>query len=176
MANLQQQRNGKLADGECSVDRHVGHWDSPLLGKRRVNDIIPGSQHRQEAYGRARLHGTPGNGRLVGHNNVGVSDPANDLLLVRETGALINRQTAQLLKALPAQVPGIFGVTIQNHDFHKIASYRMIVCFTWFILFYFTSAGIVNFPKIPAYVLYISQRRGAVCSFPNPMLRKLQMR
>ena len=120
VADLQQQGDGELADRLGAVHRHVGNGDALFLCVGHVHHVVAGGQHGDEAHGGAGVDGPAGDGGLVGEDHLRVGDAGDDLLLVRQAGAVIHRQLAQLLQLPPAQVPGVLRIAVQNHDLHGL--------------------------------------------------------
>ena len=120
MADFKQQGDGKLADGMGAVDRHVGDRDALLFCAGYVDHVIAGGQHGDEAHGGTGVHHSAGDGGLVGEDHLRTADPGDDLVLIGEAGAVVNRQVSQLLQFSPAEIAGVFRVSVQNDDVHFI--------------------------------------------------------
>lgn len=61
-------------------------------------------------------------GRLVDHGDVRILQALCDDGRVDIGRALINRNFAERPERLPAQIAGVFGVAVQNDQFHVIPS------------------------------------------------------
>ena len=85
-----------------------------------VDHVIAGGQHGDEAHGGAGVDGPAGDGGLVGEDHLRTADPGDDLVLIGEAGAVVNRQVSQLLQFSPAEIAGVFRVSVQNDDVHFI--------------------------------------------------------
>ena len=120
VADLQQQGDGELADGTGAVHRHVGHADALLLGIGDVDDVVAGGQHGDVLDAGAGVKGPAADGGLVGDDHLGVADAGDDLLFVGEAGAVIDRQIAQLVQSVPAEIAGVLRVSVQYHDLHSV--------------------------------------------------------
>ena len=118
VADLQQQRNGKLADGGGAIGGDVGDTDALLPGVVIVDDVIPRGQNRDVLQVRAGVKDRLADGALVGKDNFGVADaPGDDFVVIGR--AVIDRQIAEGGQGFPAQITGVFGVAVEDYDFHR---------------------------------------------------------
>ena len=120
VAHLQQQGDGKLADRGGAVGGHVGDGDALFGGVDVVHHVVAGGQHGNHFHAGAGVDDLFGDGGLVGKHHLRVPDAGDGLVLVGEAGAVIDRQLSQLPQLVPAQVAGIFGISVQYYDFHEI--------------------------------------------------------
>ena len=118
VADLQQQRNGKLADGGGAVGRDVGDADALFPGVVIVDDVISRGQNRDVLQIRAGVEDRFADGALVGEDDLSVADALGDDFVVIGR-AVIDRQVTEGSQGFPAQITGVFGVAVENYDFHR---------------------------------------------------------
>ena len=112
VADLQQQRHGKLRHRRRAVGGHVGNGDAALPCVRIVHDVIARCQHADEAQRRAGVQHGGGERRLVRQHDLGAADALDDLRLVRQARTVVDRQLTQRAQRVPAQIAGIFRISI----------------------------------------------------------------
>ena len=127
VADLQQQGDGELAHRGGAVGGHIGHRDALLPGVHIVHYVIARGQQADEFHVGAGVDHRLGDGGLVGKDHLRVPDTGDDLPLVGEGSAVIDRQVAQLAQLVPAQVAGVLGVSVQNYDFHGGSSFMSFI-------------------------------------------------
>ncbi len=118
-AALKHERDGELADGIAAVVRHVGDRDALFAGVIDVDDVEARGEHRDEAQIRAGVEHGAADGRLVREDDLRIADAPDNLGVVIRR-AVVDRKLAQLFQLLPAQIAGVFRVSVQNNNFHGI--------------------------------------------------------
>ena len=118
VAHLQQQGDGVLAHTGGAIGGHVAHRDPLLLGIVIVDHIVAGGQHSDHLQIGTLVHGLLGDGGLVGDDHLRVADPFRDDGGLHIGGPVIDRQFPHAAQLIPAQIAGIFRITIQHYDFH----------------------------------------------------------
>ena len=121
VTDLQQQGDGKLADGTGAVHRHIGYRDPLLPGVIDIHHIVAGGLHGDESHSGTGIDDLLRDGRLVGDHHLCAADATDDLRRVISVGAVVNGYFAQLVQSLLIQISGIDGITVQNHDFHCVS-------------------------------------------------------
>ena len=119
MAHLQQQGDGVLAHTGGAVGGHVAHHNTFLLGVVVVGHVVAGGQEGNELQVWTLIYGILGNWGLVGDNHLSSTDSFCNTGILYIGGTIIDRHIPQGLQGTPAQVAGIFGISVQNYDFHK---------------------------------------------------------
>ena len=127
MADLQQQRDGKLTDGAGAVHRDVAHRDPLFLCVGNINDIVTGGLHRDELQVGAGVNDLFRNNALVCHRDVGITDTAKHLFLVIRSDAVIHRQLAKRPQGLPTQITGVLRVSVCYYNLHHNSSLLIII-------------------------------------------------
>ncbi len=118
VAHLQQQGDGELAHRGGAIGGDVGDGDALFGGIGVIHHVVAGGQQGDEFNAGAGVNDLFGDGCLVGKDHLRVSDAGDGFVLVGEAGAVINRQLTQPAQPVPAQVAGIFGIAVQNYNFH----------------------------------------------------------
>ena len=118
VAHLQKQGNGVLSHTGGAIGGHVAHRDPLLLGVVIVDHIVAGGQYSDHLQVGALIHSLLGDGSLIGDHHLRVADPLRDDGGLHIGGPVINRQLPHTAQLIPAQVAGIFRITIQHYDFH----------------------------------------------------------
>mgnify|MGYP003315510059 CR=1 FL=1 len=77
--------------------------------------VVAGGQLADELQIRAGVHDFAGDDALVGEDSLGVADALDNLI---GGGAVVNGQLALCGDAVPAQIAGIDGISVQNDNFH----------------------------------------------------------
>ena len=119
VAQFQQQRKSVLRHRHGAVGGYVGDHNAALTGGLHIHHIIARRQHAYVANLRAGGKGLRSDRRFVGDNNFRIANAGDDFIRRR---VLVYGQIAQRGKAVPAQIAGVFGISIQNHDFHRPSS------------------------------------------------------
>ena len=117
VADLQQQRDGKLGHGGGAVGGHVADGDSLLRGGPAVDHVVARGQNGDESDVGAGLQHPFADGHLVDEHHLGVADPLYDLVLT--AGPVIDRQFPKFPQAVPAQIAGVLGVSVKHDHFHN---------------------------------------------------------
>ena len=123
VADFEQHRDRILPDGGGPVGGDVADGDAALPRGGDVHDVVAGRQHADKPERGTVLDDLPRERDLVGVDRLGVPDPFPDQLRRR---AVVDRQLAERLQALPAQVAGVFGISVQHHNFHNLPPYRYL--------------------------------------------------
>ena len=124
VAGLEQQGDGILADRGGAVGRDVADGDAALPGAGDIHDVVARGQHADHFDVGAGLEDRPRQRRLVGQHDLGVRDARDRLRGICQARPVIDRHLRQLPQPIPAQIAGIFRITIQNHKFHVPLSFR----------------------------------------------------
>ena len=66
----------------------------------------------------AAIDGLAGDGRLVHHHDFRITDALGDQRRLRVGRAVIGRHAAELFQLTPAQITGIFRISVQYYNFH----------------------------------------------------------
>ena len=103
------------------VIKELAKSKRPLIcaGGGGVHDVVPCGQQAHILDPGPAIQNGPGDGGLVGQDDLTVSDPAEDILLIVHRRTVVDRHLAQRLKALPVQIAGVQTVAVQNHNFHS---------------------------------------------------------
>ena len=120
-AAFEHERDGELADGITAVVRHIGDRDALLAGIVDVDNVEARGEHRDKAEIRAGVEHGAADGRLVREDDLRIADAADDLRVVVGC-AIVDRDLAQLFQLRPAQIARVFGVSVQNNDFHGVSA------------------------------------------------------
>ena len=112
VADLQQQGDGELAHGGCAVGGDIGQGDALLPRVRRIHHVVAGGQHGDVPQLGTCVDDASGDGGLVGHGDLRPGQTDDGLLLVRQGGAVIYGDLAECFQRRPAQVAGIFGISV----------------------------------------------------------------
>lgn len=118
VADLEQKRDRELADRRRAVGRDVADGDALFFCIRIVDDIVARGQHRDHFKVRALVYGPLRDRGLVHDHDLRVSDALGDQGRFDVRRAVIDRDLAQRLEPVPAQITGVFRVAVQNNDFH----------------------------------------------------------
>ena len=118
MADLQQQRDGELADGSGAVGGDVHHGDPLLTGIVVVHHVVAGSQNGDQLDVGTFVNGFSGDGSLIHNDNLRIADALGNDGSVHIRSTVIDGQLAQLFQFGPAEIAGIFRVSVQNYKFH----------------------------------------------------------
>ena len=124
VAGLEQQGDGILADRGGAVGRDVADGDTALPGAGDIHDVVARGQHADHFDVGAGLEDRPRQRRLVGQHDLGIRDARDRLRGICQARPVIDRHLRQLPQPIPAQIAGIFRITIQNHKFHVRLSFR----------------------------------------------------
>ena len=116
-AYLQQQGDGKLGHGVGAVGRHVGYGYALLPGVDIVDGVVARGLYGDKADVGAGVYHPAGDLGLVGDDYFRIAYASDDLFLV--PGIVVeDPELSELLILLPAQVPGVHGITVNNSQFH----------------------------------------------------------
>ena len=99
-----------------AVGRDVGHRDVPLPRRFDVDDVEPGRLHADVLQVRQLPDHFPRQLHLVGHDDLSSPGPFHRLLV---EGVVVDGELAEGLQALPAEIAGIEGVSVEYHNFHQ---------------------------------------------------------
>ena len=118
VADLQQQRNRELADRRRAVGRHVHDGDALFAGIVVIDHVVARSQNGNELNVRALVDRFARDGCLVHHHDFRITDALGDQRRLRVGRAVIGRHAAELFQLTPAQITGIFRISVQYYNFH----------------------------------------------------------
>ena len=118
VAYLQQQGDGELCNGLCTVTRTIANGNSVLFCTAYVHDVVSGGQHADHADGRAGLNNGSRQRCLIYQYNLTVTNSCNAFCI--GIGAVINRYGAIGFQNSPVQIAGINGKAIENGNFHRV--------------------------------------------------------
>ena len=119
VANFKQHGNSKLTNSHCTIGRNVGYRNTCFRSCMSINNIVSGCQNADEFNGRTRSNHIGTDGRFVGNNNIGITNPFADNGIICR-GSVINRKGAKGFNRIPRQITRIFCISIQNYNFHGI--------------------------------------------------------
>ena len=123
-AGFQHQGNGKLADGVPAVIGDVAHRDPLFFGAGNVHHVVAGGRHGNQLQVRAALQNPPGHRGLIDDGDLCAVQPADHLILVIQSDPIINSHVPQRLQRRPAQIAGIFRISVQYYNFHRIPPFH----------------------------------------------------
>ena len=118
--DLKQQRDGKLRNRRRPIGRDVRYRDALLRSIGAVDHVIACRHDRDEPQRRTGVDHLPCDRRFVDHNDLRVADALHNLRYIRVVRPVIDRQFAERPQHVPAQIPRILTISIQNHDLHAI--------------------------------------------------------
>ena len=121
VADLQQHGNGELAHRSRAVGGHIDNSHPLFPSGGAIHHVIAGGQHCNELHGRALVQRSAGDGGLVQHHHLGVADALGNEGGFGVGRAVIKGHIAQCFQPGPAQVTGVFGVSVQYYDLHRYA-------------------------------------------------------
>jgi len=127
VADLQQKGDGILADRCCAVGRHVHDRDALFPRVVVIHNVIARRKHRDQPDIRARVDRRAGDRRFVHDHDLRVADALRDQRGLGIRRAVIDRQLAKRGQLCPAQIAGIFRITVQYYKFHS-SSLLFIIC------------------------------------------------
>ena len=127
VADLEQQGNRELADGGGAIGRDVADGNPLFLRVIVVDNVVARGQNRNQFDIRALVNCFLRDGGLVHDHDLGVSNALGNEGRLLISRAVINRNFAQCFKPFPAQISGVFGVAVQNNNFHGNTSRFKIV-------------------------------------------------
>ena len=127
VADLQQKGDGILADRRCAVGRHVHDRDALFPRVVVIHNVIARRKHRDQPDIRARVDRRAGDRRFVHDHDLRVADALRDQRGLGIRRAVIDRQLAKRGQLCPAQIAGIFRITVQYYKFHS-SSLLFIIC------------------------------------------------
>ena len=116
MAQLQQQCEGMLCDGCCSIKRNVRHHDSTRTRGRNIDAVVSRAEHTHVAQAGNLFHHACRDRGLCSQRAVGARQPRR---YIAGGSALVNVHFPQLPQLIPAQITGIETVPIKNDEFHS---------------------------------------------------------
>ena len=119
LADRQQVGEHHLRHGSGAIGGDVGHGNVAFFGRSHIHHVVAGSQYAHVTKLRTCVHGFRRDGALVDDDGFGITDAGHDFIGL---GAVVYRQGAKAFKALPAQIPGVFGISVQDYDFHVCSS------------------------------------------------------
>ena len=94
------------------------HGDALFLRVIVVDHVVARGKNRNQLDIRALVDRFLRNGCFVHDHDVSVSNALGNQGRLGVRRAVVDRHLAQRLETIPAQIAGIFGVTVKNHDFH----------------------------------------------------------
>ena len=115
LGDLQQQGKGHLGHSCRGIAGNVADRDAVALCRLDVDDIVARRQNTDHFQPGAGVKHRLTDGRFVQKYDLRAADARNDLL---RRGAVIDRQLPKGCQLLPAQIAGIGGIGVQNHNFH----------------------------------------------------------
>ena len=114
LRQLQQQRQRHLRDRAGGIAHDVADGNAARPGGVKVDDVIARGQQPDQLQTRRGLHGRRVERHLVREDHLRIGDARGQQLRRRP---VIDRQVAEPLQLLPAQIAGVRGVAVENDDF-----------------------------------------------------------
>ena len=118
VADFEQQSDGKLPDSVGAVGRDIGDTDTFLPGILVIHNVVARGKNRNILHIRAGVKDRFADGAFVGEDHFGVPDAFNNHGVI-VGGAVVDRQVAEGFQRFPAEVAGVFGIAVEDHDFHR---------------------------------------------------------
>ena len=122
VAQLQQKRDGKLRDRRRAVGRDICDQNALFLCIGAVDNVVARGEHRHKFQIRTCVERGAADRRLVDDGDLSLTDALGNDGCICVGGAVVDGDLSEGAQRVPAQVAGIFRVSVQNNDLHLASS------------------------------------------------------